>query len=449
MRPTDRRANAAGLAALLALVALAAWSGRVPEAGAAWRIVCVSAWMLASGLSVWLALRATSMHAVLGVALALRVLAVPMFPTLSDDVYRYLWDGRLVAAGESPYAHTPDAEALDTFREEADNAVLFERMNSPAVYSVYPPVSQVAFGVAGWFDHWTSGWYALKALLLLAEAVGILALARVLRPSQVAMYAWHPLAVLEIAGQGHSEGLLVGAVGVAVWALSRRRHGIASLAVVAAGWTKLFPFVALPALWRRAGWPGRFASLTAAALLGAALLPADGWAHVAESLRLYGGSLDFYSAPFLAVKAALYPWLGEAGGRVASGALALVWLAAVGRATLRADGSVESDLRVLIVTFVGYAMVTPMLHPWNALGALAVVPLLRRPAAMLWLVGIAPLTYLRYVSVDSAYTAALILGWGGAAVIWWIQSRSSSRSASTVASSAESQAASRRRNHVS
>lgn len=415
-----RRADAAGLLALAVLVGGALATARVPDAGTGWRVACVACWLAASGLALWLAPRATSTRLVIGVAIGLRVLAFPALPSLSDDVYRYVWDGSLVVDGVSPYAHVPSAGALDAFRDREGPALLYERMNSPGVHSVYPPVSQAAFAAAARSGEWPVSWYVLKGILCLAELVGVVALSRVLVPSRLALYAWQPLAVIEIAGQGHTEGLLVGAVGVVVWAVVQRRRAASAMSLVVAGWTKLFPFVALPSLLVRCSARGRLAALALAVSLGATLLPADGIANVVASLRLYGGALDFYSAPFLVVKAALYPLMGEPAGRAAASILSGLWLAAVGWASVRASDETRT-VTLVVVTFVGYMLANPMLHPWNGLGALAAATLLRRPQAVLWLLGVAPLTYLRYVDTGwPAYDAALWLGWGGAALAVWL-----------------------------
>ena len=430
------RADAVGLGVLSVCVGVAAWSGRVPAEGVAWRAVCVAAMVAAGGVSVWLASRGRlSARVVLLAALGLRLLAFPMLPSLSDDAYRYLWDGRLVVDGVSPYALLPDTPELAGFASERDNALLLDRMNSPGVYSVYPPLSQAVFAAAGLAPTWTAGWFVLKALLVLAELTGILCLLRVLRPGAVALYALHPLAVIEVAGQGHTEGLLVGAVGVAVWGCLSGWWLVAGLGVVAAGAVKLFPFAGLTLFVRRLRWRERAALGAATLTVLAALVPGDGLRHVLESLRLYGGALDFYSAPFLALKAAAYPLLGEGAGRAASVALSAAWILAILGCSVRCTGTPRSMIDGLLVVFVGYALVTPMLHPWNGLGALVLVPVMARRSPILWLLGVAPLTYMRYVGFEGLYGLAVGVGWVGAGLLLL---RSVWASRSTVASAGES-----------
>ena len=434
-----RRTDCVLGAALCVAVGVAVWAGRPPEAGWALRAVCVGALLLGSGVAWVIARRRWSRRAVLGLAVALRLAAVPMAPALSDDAYRYLWDGGLTAAGVSPYAARPDAPELVRFRDVAPTSEWYARMNSPHYHTVYPPLSQAVFAVAALAGSTPAAWLVLKSLLLAAEGVGIWALSRVLAPGRLALYALSPVAVIEIAGQGHSEGLLVGALGLGWWGLVRGRRTVLGAAVVAAGWIKLYPFALGALLARRLRPTGWLATGTVAALAGTPLLAADGWAHLLESVRLYGGVLDFYSAPYLVLKALAYPAAGESAGRLAAGALSLGWLGAVLAAWRRDDGSLDAARRLAVVVIVGYAVAGPMAHPWNWLGALAFAPLLTTRAPLLWLVGVAPLTYLRYVEVPGAYAAALWIGWGGALLLWLASRYRAPRTASGVTVRASTQ----------
>lgn len=382
-------------------------------------MVCVLALLVGSGLATWAALRGTwATRWVLGTALVLRLIAFPMAPALSDDASRYLWDGGLTVLGISPYAHRPDAPELADVRQDGAMAERFERMNSPGYYTVYPPLSQAVFAIAAAVPGASSPWYVLKGWLTLVEGLGIWALSRVVPSGRLAWYALSPVAVIEIAGQGHSEGLLVGAIGVLWWAIVRGRSSLLGPAVVAAGWVKLYPF-ALGTLFVQRLRPGQWVGVAVLALaLGAPLGVGDGLSHVLESVRLYSGTLDFYAAPYLGLKALVYPIRAESAGRLAAALLSSGWLAVVLWAWHRDRGAVVGARRLLIVVVAGYALQSPMVHPWNALGALALTPLMTIRAPIAWLVALSSLTYVRYVGMEGVYAAAIWIGWGGAAVLW-------------------------------
>ncbi|GAB5535260.1 MAG: DUF2029 domain-containing protein [Rubricoccaceae bacterium] len=397
-------------AALVVCVVCMALSAQPPEAGLLFRGLFVLAalggvwacWRLAhaDGVELW--------H-VLGLAILCRVVMFPMLPTLSDDGYRYIWDGVLLAHGLSPYAYVPADPALAGHQLEP----IYAALNSPTYFSVYPPVSQAVFALGGlvFSFGWPVSWYAIKLGFVGLEGIGIACLARVVSVRGVALYALHPIALVEIAGQGHTEGALVGMLGLALWGISRW-PGWAGFALALAGWVKLFPLALAPLLGRRRrGWIGW---LTGCGLGALVLIPGNGFAHVLESVRLYGGTLDFYSAPFLALKAVLYPVVGETAGPWAARLLSLVWGSVLLGVLLTRNGTTESFRSGLALGVVSYALLSPMQHPWNWIGVLFVIPLLQYQLPLFWISSISLVTYLRYVGLEWMYLVALLLGWGGA-----------------------------------
>mgnify|MGYP006197475281 CR=1 FL=1 len=80
---------------------------------------------------------------ILLVAALLRLLLLPLPPSLSDDVLRYVWDGRVLAAGENPYRLAPEAPELSHLRDD-----LWRRMPHKEVPTVYPPLAVDVFNYA-------------------------------------------------------------------------------------------------------------------------------------------------------------------------------------------------------------------------------------------------------------------------------------------------------------
>jgi len=145
---------------------------------------------------------------VLVVALAARAVLAFDAPTLSNDVYRFAWDGRVQAAGTNPYRYAPADEALRALRD----GEVFPRLNRPRTRTLYPPANEVFYVAA----HEAGGYSvrSVKLALLAIEAVVVALLLVLLRrarlsPGRVVLYAWQPLAIVEIAARGHSEPLLI------------------------------------------------------------------------------------------------------------------------------------------------------------------------------------------------------------------------------------------------
>ena len=395
---------------LLVCVAGIAVSAHPSETGVVARWAFVVCALGGAGASWHLAhAEGLTLKQVVGLAILCRLALFPMLPALSDDGYRYIWDGMLLTqAGISPYAYVPSDPALVMYHQEP----IFALLNSPRYFSVYPPVSQAVFAVGGWVyeSGWKASWFAIKGTLLVLEAIGIACLSRVVSARRVALYALHPIALIEIAGQGHTEGALVCALGLAIWTISRW-PGWTGVALAMAGWVKLFPLVLAPLLGRhRLRWVGWSLGVAAGAVC---LIPAGGVEHLMKSIALYGGTLDFYAAPFLIVKTILYPILGEGAGKWAGTGLSVAWAVSVVTVVLTRDGTAASFRSGLAIGVIGYAVLSPMQHPWNWLGVLLMLPLLQRAQPLFWIATLSLLTYLRYVGLESFYVVALVLGWGG------------------------------------
>jgi alpha-1,6-mannosyltransferase len=190
---------------------------------------------------------------VIGVALAMRAALLVSPPFMSTDVYRYVWDGRVQAAGINPYRYVPADPALATLRD----LTIYPNINRATyAHTIYPPAAQVIFAAVGRISQTV---WATKLALLLLEAAGMAATLGVLRiaglPSErLLIYAWNPLAAWSVAGGGHIDGAAIGLLGLALLARVTRRHGLAGALLAGAILTKLLPLAVAPALWRRWGW---------------------------------------------------------------------------------------------------------------------------------------------------------------------------------------------------
>jgi alpha-1,6-mannosyltransferase len=222
----------------------------------------------------------------------LRLPLLPLPPTLSDDVLRYLWDGKVAAAGFNPYALAPAAEELTPLRDATGR-----RLPHSEVPTVYPPLSVAAFSIASRLPFPLFVW---KLAATAADLLGcwlLLALARSLGlpEGRTVWYAWNPLVALEVAGMGHVDVLGVTAVVGAVLCLVRRpsRPGTPAVLAAAGALAKLVPLAALPMWARQSGRPWRFLVMAGAlvALAAVPVLAATG--GVPPGLVAYGVSWEF------------------------------------------------------------------------------------------------------------------------------------------------------------
>jgi Glycosyl transferase family 2/Glycosyltransferase family 87 len=304
-------------------------------------------------------------------------------PPLSTDLHRYAWDARVQAAGVNPYRYPPSHPALEPLRD----AEVWPGINLKTWPTVYPPGAEASFLAArGVFG---DGLRATTWLFLLAEAAAVglllLVLARSGAPlERVAVYAWHPLAISEIAGNGHVDALAVLAVAGLLAAWQGRRFALAGAAVAFGALVKLGPAVLLPALSRRGG--RRFVAV-GLGLIALAYVPyLSVGTGVVGSIERYVERQHFGGSLFWALSAFL-------DDRAVVVLLALGLAAIVAFVSLREHASVEQVARSGLLVLGGLILVAGYVQPWHALWLLPFLTLTVAPG-WLWLTGALPLLYL-------------------------------------------------------
>lgn len=227
---------------------------------------------------------ATSRALLLGFALLFRITLLAAPPALSDDIYRYRWDGRVQATGLNPYMYAPDASALAGLRDEAH-----ARINHPEIPTVYPPVSQILFLATDlvWDDV-----LAFRALAVLFDLLTAAVLARLARrlgagSAAWAIYAWNPLVVVEFSLGGHCDSIMLFFLVLALDLHTQSKGPAWAASLAASAGAKLTSLLALPLLLQ-----GR-RKLAALAIFAAA--PAVLFAPYLGSNRLILPALQAYS----------------------------------------------------------------------------------------------------------------------------------------------------------
>lgn len=330
------------------------------------------------------------MRWVWGTAVTFRLLLLFTTPTLSDDVYRYLWDGYVANQGVSPYAHPINSPELDYLdipqRAQANNAW----MASP-----YLPAAQFVFwGITAVFP---LNPLILQITMLLFELTSAILLSRLLThaklpPHRLLVYLWNPLIIIEIAHSAHLDAWMILLTLLSIYFTIHNsqffiHYSLPPIFLTLATLTKPLPLLISPILFWRWTWPQRllYALLTPILLIPFGLQA--GWGLSGDldgtglfgALRIYTNQWNFNSG--------LFHWLelflGKQGiadstdvskliiGVVMVGVLTAVFLHPHARTT-----NPTTTLRFMIIPFIVYVLLTPTLHPWYILILLTFLPFL-------------------------------------------------------------------------
>jgi hypothetical protein len=392
--------------------------------------------------AVWATLRAGAggERIALAAALAFRLVGAAGEPRLSDDVYRYVWDGRVQRAGIHPYAHAPVDPELVPLRDDD-----WRRINHPDVPTIYPPLAQLLFAALAALG---AGPHGFRLAFGALDFAVVIAMRRLLDRLDLprhrwVLYGWNPLAVLETAGSGHVEpaGVLL-VVLASGWIIRQSRAAASALALGAAVQVKLLPLVLVPGAVRRLRSAHVLLLGLAIALpvlpyaasgppLGAGTIAyAERWEHnavVFPVLRDVLARLDTGRSLGAAIAAVhgrvgvgWIPWdlayraaWPETLARLVVAVLAVAWILHL---TFRRG---LGPVRETFLALAGVLLLLPTLHPWYVLW---VLPFAAVFASGPWL-AFGALVAVSYAAADGDP------GWGLRAVeylppfAWWTWSR--------------------------
>jgi len=240
---------------------------------------------------------------VLVISLLFRLVLLFATPNLSDDYYRFIWDGELISNGNNPYEFKPVEQEFDNPKEAVTlKDLTYDKMNSKEYYSVYPPVNLVFFGLVEYASGNNSYQFiVLLRLLLIGFDIGvILILAKLLKwfskkKELVVIYALNPLVITELTGNLHFEGVTLFFVLAAMWFLIQKSTVQAGLLYALAICTKLIPILFLPLFIFRMKWKQLFVFYGVIGVFTLLLfLPFMG----VNLLETFGSSINLYFKTF-------------------------------------------------------------------------------------------------------------------------------------------------------
>lgn len=191
-----------------------------------------------------------------GLAVLMRLVFLPVIPNLSQDFYRFIWDGRLLVQGINPYLTTPESHILaQNFDIVAQSQELYAGMGSlnGSHYTNYPPLNQLLFAIAGLFAGKSIVGSAIifRIIMLLAD-IGIIILGKKLLQKlglpihHIFWYALNPFIIIEMTGNLHFEGVMLFFVLGSMYALVTKRWIWSAVLLACSVSLKLIPLLFLP-----------------------------------------------------------------------------------------------------------------------------------------------------------------------------------------------------------
>lgn len=307
-------------------------------------------------------------------------------PVLSDDLYRYLFDGLMTLQGQNPYALAP----LDAGAPGPALKALLPLVNHGEMVTIYPPAAQAVFA-AGAAAGRLAGMVPGMKLVLVAMDCGscilILALLKCLRlpAHRAVLYAWNPLPVIETGSSGHIDAAAVLFLFAAlVLTLRARTPVLAAFFMAMSILTKWMPLIFFPAWFLLVRPPERAAAL--ATCIGAgSCLTLMFWPEVSHgmtSLGVYLAHWEFSGFVFRVLREM------TGSGTITRALLAIAMAGTVGAGILRQWRShrppEEAAMACMATAAAAYLILSPTVYPWYALYLAAFLPFIPAPAGLVF-----------------------------------------------------------------
>lgn len=343
-----------------------------------------------------------------------RLLLLLAIPALSDDFYRFVWDGRLLFNGINPYTILP-ADFVQTvdFQRIIGDKTIFEKLNSPNYYTVYPPLNQLIFAASAALSKGSlfGNVVALRIFILLAEISLLFILMKNKYIDKFNLYAFNPLIIIELTGNLHFEGVVMYFLVLAFYVGVKKRKTLvlSSFLFACAVCVKMLPLIFIPLIMKQLGWKkgityavlvAIFTSLFFLPFLDQMLIE-----KLFSSVNLYFQKFEFNASVYYLVRAVGfkifgYNIIGTAGKIMAfltfSGVLFISW---------KSKNLFVGALAILTLYF---AMATTV-HPWYATNLLviAIFTSFRYPIVWSYTIFLSYATYQTNLYQENLYLVSL------------------------------------------
>lgn len=338
-------------------------------------------------------------------AIILRLSLLDSTPWLSDDYFRFVWDGILQNKGINPFAALPSKIITQVDFEAKEQ--LLTQMNSPNYYSVYPPICQWVFFLSAKFSFGSISLQIilLKLSMLLFELGSIFFILKILKLLKKPLY-WsmlyllHPLVVAELCGNIHFEAGMIFFNLATFYFLLKNKNLLVGLFLGLGIATKLWPLLFLAPLFLSDKKRAVLISSTAVGIGFISFLPfyfSGMIENFSQSLQLYFNHFEFHAGLFHWAKSGLDFMLGYEMRIEIMPFYKLIPIAFMGLFLWKFRSRKESRnwLFLSLALLSIYLLSGSVIHPWYILPLILLSVFYRVKFPMLWSVLI-PLTYLTY-----------------------------------------------------
>jgi alpha-1,6-mannosyltransferase len=335
----------------------------------------VTSWLLAFAAYFFLCRQNLPVNKIVVLAVILRLVFLMSIPVLSDDFYRFIWDGQLIIHGLSPYSSIPMEVSAEVQRVIDADGVLLKNMNSTEFYSVYPPLHQLVFAISAAAGHsLLQSVIVMRVIILLFEIAVMWLLIKLLLQLQmqsksVALYAFNPLVIIEASGNLHLESIMMTFFIAGMLLLLKEKHYLAGVGLGTSFLVKLSSAIYLPLLLKsrplKQGWLWLISAIAVVLVAFLIAFSVGDIMNALQSVDLYFRKFEFNASVYyllreLGIYFSGYNMIQYVGPFLSFISLILIFVLSLSKTPQNHNGIFKRMCWIALI----YLLFSTTIHPW-------------------------------------------------------------------------------------